>query len=233
MAQKRKIHDPMKTVTDTVMCGAVIKKRTCKEKRTKHLLYLNAKYCVLSDKMVTEWNQMSKKYNFPSRKDGEPISPEEEKFNKEFHQIFNKYKKKLNELNAESSAIFLIKNNIARRGKPLHADTAIKKLERMQKRGSIKAALLKQEIENSKFQEDLSFPAQAEHNLHYYLYINYGVTLLNASTYKYCQSKITTYKSFGKYGEPELSHWQNFAKKFHAAVINAANLKEKQNGTER
>lgn len=231
MAKKRKIHDPMKTVSYTVMCGAVIKKRTRKEKRTKRMLDLNAKYCVLSDKMVTEWNQI--KNDFPSRKDGEPISPEEEKFNKEFHQIFQKYKTQLNSLNAESSAIFLIKNNIARRGKPLHADTAIKKLEKMQKHGSIKAALLKQEIENSKFQEDLSFPAQAEHNLHYYLYINYGVTLLNASTYKYCQSKITTYKSFGKYGEPELSHWQNFAKKFHAAIINAANLKEKQNGTER
>ena len=225
MVKKRKIHDPMKTVTDTVMCGAVIKKRTRKEKRTKRLLDLNAKYCQLSDTMIAEWNQI--KNDFPSRKDGEPISPEEEKFNEEFHQIFNKYKKKLNELNAESSAIFLIKNNIARRGKPLHADTAIKKLEKMQKRGSIKAAVLKQEIENSKFQEDLSFPSQVEHNLHYYLYMKYGVTLLNASTYQYCQSKITTYKSFGKYGEPELSHWQNFAKKFHAAVINAANTKEK------
>ena len=225
MVKKRKIHDPMKTVSDTVMCGAVIKKRTRKEKRTKRLLDLNAKYCQLSDKMIAEWNQI--KNDFPSRKDGEPISPEEEKFNKEFHQIFNKYKKKLNELSAESDAIFLIENNIARRGKPLHADTAIKKLERMQKRGSIKATLLKQEIENSKFQEDLSFPSQVEHNLHYYLYMKYGVTLLNASTYQYCQSKITTYKSFGKYGEPELSHWQNFAKKFHAAVINAANTKEK------
>lgn len=225
MVKKRKIHDPMKTVSYTVMCGAVIKKRTRKEKRTKRLLDLNAKYCQLSDKMIAEWNQI--KNDFPSRKDGEPISPEEEKFNKEFHQIFNKYKKKLNELSAESDAIFLIENNIARRGKPLHADTAIKKLERMQKRGSIKATLLKQEIENSKFQEDLSFPSQVEHNLHYYLYMKYGVTLLNASTYQYCQSKITTYKSFGKYGEPELSHWQNFAKKFHAAVINAANTKEK------
>lgn len=218
MVKKRKIHDPMKTVSYTVMCGAVIKKRTRKEKRTKRLLDLNAKYCQLSDKMIAEWNQI--KNDFPSRKDGEPISPEEEKFNKEFHQIFNKYKKKLNELSAESDAIFLIENNIARRGKPLHADTAIKKLERMQKRGSIKATLLKQQIENSKFQEDLSFPSQVEHNLHYYLYMKYGVTLLNASTYQYCQSKITTYKSFGKYGEPELSHWQNFAKKFHAADIN-------------
>ncbi len=218
MVKKRKIHDPMKTVSYTVMCGAVIKKRTRKEKRTKRLLDLNAKYCQLSDKMIAEWNQI--KNDFPSRKDGEPISPEEEKFNKEFHQIFNKYKKKLNELSAESDAIFLIENNIARRGKPLHADTAIKKLERMQKRGSIKATLLKQQIENSKFQEDLSFPSQVEHNLHYYLYMKYGVTLLNASTYQYCQSKITTYKSFGKYGEPELSHWQNFAKKFYAADIN-------------
>lgn len=225
MVKKRKIHDPMKTVSYTVMCGAVIKKRTRKEKRTKRLLDLNAKYCQLSDKMIAEWNQI--KNDFPSRKYGEPISPEEEKFNKEFHQIFNKYKKKLNEMSAESDAIFLIENNIARRGKPLHADTAIKKLERMQKRGSIKATLLKQEIERSKFQEDLSFPSQVEHNLHYYLYMKYGVTLLNASTYQYCQSKITTYKSFGKYGEPELNHWQNFAKKFHAAVINAANTKEK------
>jgi hypothetical protein len=121
----------------------------------------------------------------------------------------------------------LIKNNIARRGKPLHADTAIKKLEKMQKRGSIKAAVLKQEIESSKFQEDLSFPSQVEHNLHYYLYMKYGVTLLNASTYKYCQDQVNVYKSFGKYGEPELSHWQNFANKFHAAVINAANVKGK------
>ncbi len=227
MVKKRKIHDPMKTVTDTVMCGAVIKKRTRKEKHTKRMLDLNAKYCVLSDKMVTEWNQMSKKYNFPFRKDGEPISPEEEKFNEEFHQIFNKYKKKLNELNAESSAIFLIKNNIARRGKPLHADTAIKKLEKMQKRGSIKAAVLKQEIENSKFQEDLSFTSQVEHNLHYYLYMKYGVILLNASTYKYCQDQVNVYKSFGKYSNPELRHWQNFAKKFHAAIINATSVKEK------
>lgn len=225
MAKKRKIHDPIKTVSDTVMCGAVIKKRTRKEKRTQRLLDLNAKYCQLSDKMIAEWNQI--KHDFPSRKDGEPISPEEEKFNEEFHQIFNKYKKKLNELNAESDAIFLIENNIARRGKHLHADSAIKKLEKMQKNGSIKAITLQHEIEHSEFPKNLSFPSQAEHNLHYYLYMNYGVTLLNASTYKYCQSQVNAYKSFGKYGEPKLSHWQNFAKKFHAAVINAANLKEK------
>ena len=180
MVKKHKIHGPMKTVSDTVMCGAVIKKRTRKEKRTKRLLDLNAKHCQLSDKMIAEWNQIKK--DFPSRKDGEPISPEEEKFNEEFHQIFNKYKKKLNELNAESNAIFLIENNIARRGKPLHADTAIKKLKKMRKHGSIKAIILEHEIERSEFQEDLSFPAQTEHNLHYYLYINYGVTLLNAST---------------------------------------------------
>ena len=220
MVKKRKIHDPMKTVTDTVMCGAVIKKRTRKEKHTKRMLDLNAKYCVLSDKMVTEWNQMSKKYNFPSRKDGEPISPEEEKFNEEFHQIFNKYKKKLNELNAESSAIFLIKNNIARRGKPLHADTAIKKLEKMQKRGSIKAAVLKQEIENSKFQEDLSFPSQVEHNLHYYLHKYYNVTLMDYTMYQYCMKQINLHKQRGKYGAKDLQHYENLVKKFHAAVIN-------------
>ena len=46
--------------------------------------------------------------------------------------------------------------------------------------------------------------------------------LLNMDTtmYDFCTSQIKRYKQYGKYGEKHLQHYINFAKKFHATVIN-------------
>jgi len=122
-------------------------------------------------------------------------------------------------LGAEYTAMFLIANNIAHRGKLLHPDTAIKKLYKMQQKGSIYACIAETHITNSTT-PSLSYSAIAKPNLHYYLHKYYGVTLMDYTMYQYCTKQINLHKQYGKYGAKDLQHYENLVKKFHTAVIN-------------
>ena len=121
--------------------------------------------------------------------------------------LVKKYLALLKPISAEYVADFLIANNIARRGKLLHPDTAIKKLYKMQQKGSIHAYIAETDIINSTT-PSLSYSAVAEPNLHYYLHKYYGVTLMDYTMYQYCTKQINLHKH------------ENLVKKFHAAVIN-------------
>ena len=184
----QKYHDPMKTVTERPNGG---EERTRKEKRTNRMDFLGKQLMQLNVQMCEESNGES---------------------DTEIERILKEFVNTCKPFFAEIHADFLIANNIARRGKPLHPDTALKKLAKM--RGSMMAKTVEWDI-NSSVVVDLSSSESIEHNLYYFLRIKYGVTLMGTNTYNYCMKKIKECQK-----ERQLKHWQNFAKKFHATVIN-------------
>ena len=194
MAQKKRFRDPMKYKSEQIQSGPIYITRTHKEKHTKRM-----------DMLAEQHYQI-----------GAPLLQPRNDFKKTFDNLLPA----LQRLSSEKMAIFLIANNIARRGKLLHASTAIKKLEKMQCHGSILALLAIMDIKTSKI-TNLTFAEYEpiEKNLHYFLYKKYGVMLLNASAYDCCTKQIDKYKSWGKYGADKLHHYENFAKKFYKSDI--------------
>ena len=117
MTHKCKIHDPMKTRTEKIMHSWGYEKITHKEKHTKRMEHL-----------VTQIQWQVQEMMIQSK----PASTEQE-----HKEILDKFMPIFRRINAEIDAQYLIANNIARRGKPLHPDTAIKKLNKI--RGSVQA----------------------------------------------------------------------------------------------
>ena len=189
----QKYHDPMKTITEHLNGGG---EETRKEKRTPHMDFLAERLMQLNSKMCKESKGKS--------------DSEIEKILKEFSNVCKP-------LFAELHADFLVSNNIAQRGKLLHADTALKKLEKM--RGSMKAKAVKWDIKDANV-TDLSSSESTKHNLYYFLRIKYGVTLMNVNTYNWCIEKIKEYQRRGN--KRQLKHWENFARKFHNTIIKEA-----------
>ena len=221
MATKRKFRNPMKYKTDEVMRGALIVKHTRKEKRTKRMTDVLQKIEAQDHLMDRELKALRDKFNLQNyvpdyrKTDSEHVL----QFKTECAEIVAKYDVILSRLGAEYTAMFLIANNIAHRGKLLHPDTAIKKLYKMQQNGSIYACIAETHITNSTT-PSLSYSAVSQPNLHYYLHKYYGVTLMDYTMYQYCTKQINLHKQYGKYGAKDLQHYENLVKKFHAAVIN-------------
>ena len=195
MTHKCKIHDPMKTRTEKIMHSWGYEKITHKEKHTKRMEHL-----------VTQIQWQVQEMMIQSK----PASTEQE-----HKEILDKFMPIFRRINAEIDAQYLIANNIARRGKPLHPDTAIKKLNKI--RGSVQAWSIKQTVIDRK-----SWSGANEYDLGYFLKRDFGVTIMDAPTYKECQDMINMYRKCGAFGRKELQHYENFAKKFHKSVINAA-----------
>lgn len=187
----------MKTVTEQVSHRWGYETVTRKEARTNRMDYLGERLMHLNEQMCQE---------------------AEGRTNAEIEEIMKTFAKKCKPLFAESHADFLIANNIARRGKPLHANIALMKLAKMRMRGSMLAKTAEWAIEESIF-PDLSLFETHEQNLHYFLKTKYGVTFMDKTAYSYCQSMINMYSQPAFYNERKLKHWQNFAKKFHASII--------------
>lgn len=222
MTQKRKIHDPMKTQTENISHSWGYEKITRKEKHTKRMALLVEQTQQLLQKMFQEQRITSDKYKDSLGK-AEPKEIQK-KYNEELRTSLDKFNQGAKTLLAESDAIFLIANNIARRGQPLHPDTAEKKLQKM--RGSAKAIIIKYTIANGAV-ANLSKSRTVEHDLCYFLRKNYGVTIMNVAAYKYCQDMISKYREMGDAGQQKLQHYENFAKKFHKSVINATQENQK------
>ena len=221
MVKKRKFRDPMKYQTDDVMRGGIIVRQTRKEKRTKRMLDILSQIVVQGHMMDRNLNALRDKFNLQdyvpdyNKTDSEYVL----QFKTECAELVAKYNVIVSRLTAENTAMFLIANNIAHRGKLLHPDTAIKKLYKMQQKGSIQAYIAQTDIINSTT-TSLSYSAVAEPNLHYYLHKYYGVTLMDYTMYQYCTKQINLHKQRGKYGTKDLQHYENLVKKFHATVIN-------------
>lgn len=196
MTKKKKFHDPMKYVTEDVVGTSITYKITRKEKHTKYMNTLMARYLRIAQEMHSKMQ------------------------NGDCMEVFNNYKTDLNRISAQHTAEFLIANNIAHRGEPLHASTALHELKKMQYQGSIQAVVARHKIQDSEI-KNLTFSEDEQHeqNLHYFLYKKYGVMLLNASTYDCCTKMIDKYKSWGKAGADKLRHYENFAKKFYKSDI--------------
>jgi len=221
MAKKRKFRDPMKYKTEEVMHGGIIVKQTRKERRTKRMADVLQKIEAQGHLLDHDLKVLRTKFNLQDYVPDfrEPDSEQVLQFKTECAEIVANHDVILSRLGAEYTAMFLIANNIARRGKLLHPDTAIKKLYKMQHNGSIYAYFAESHIINSTTPL-LSYSAVAKPNLHYYLHKYYGITLMDYTMYQYCMDQINLHKQRGKYGTKDLQHYENLVKKFHAAVIN-------------
>jgi len=199
MTKKRKYHDPMKTVTQTIQYNGKVRHITYKEKHTKAMERIVEKENLVWNDMLQETSSF-----IPDWKNVEKVR--------------KKYLPAFGLLHTKRAAMFLIANNIARRGKPLHPDTAIKKLRKL--RSSTQAFIIENDIVEKSTVTDWPLTQNAEKNLHYFLYHDFGVTLMDKSVYDCCMKKIKRYKACGIYETHNLRHYENFVKKFHKNVIN-------------
>ena len=143
-----------------------------------------------------------------------------DEYGEQWRIIFDKYAPALDINHAEYVAEYLIANNIARRGEPLHGSTALQKMKKNYRKNTKRHLMLfcQREVIDCKI-TDLSFNKNSEHNLAYFLHHKYGVLLLNGNTYDYCQKKIAKYNLYGNFYKKELQHYQNLLKKFYVADI--------------
>jgi len=215
MTKPKKFHDPYRYqhhLVDRSPFGNV--KEYYKEKSTPRMHTLSEQSQKLLSEQQREWDSVRAKYN-PADEFG---------LNAAAQRVLSKYLPAQKCISGEFIADFLIANNIARRNKPLHADTAIKILKKMQKRtGSIRAAVYQDEIQRCKI-TDLSFPKEREHNLAYFLYHKYNVLLMNTETYNCIQRQKAIHERYldGSH-DAWWKKWQrynNLSKKFHQSVIN-------------
>jgi len=142
-----------------------------------------------------------------------------DELNGQWKIIFDKYAPVMDVNHAEYVAEYLIANNIARRGEPLHCSTALQKMKKFYRKDTKRHLMLfcQRDITECKI-TDLSFGKNSEHNLAYFLHHKYGILLLNGNTYDYCQKKIAEYSAYGNgWYEKELQHYKNLLKKFYVA----------------
>lgn len=202
MTKKRKYHDPMKTVTINVHSGGAVHSVTHKERTSTSMNRI-------LDKMQQQTNIMLQKTSeLQSDKDKEKVCKE--------------YSADFAVLHAKMMAAFLVANNIARRGKPLHPDTALAKLSAHQFKDSSRALIIKLDMGKSVV-TDWPLNKKSEQNLHYFLYNDFDVTLMDKSVYDCCMKKIEGYEYrhyLSKNEERDLHRYKNFIKKFHKNVIN-------------
>lgn len=129
-------------------------------------------------------------------------------------------------IEAKIATYFLIATNIARRGKPLHPDTAKRKLKKYDDDGKNVARIIERAV--------VPQVLNAEPYIHRELY-KHGITLMDITELDFCMRQIHRYKQYGKYGEKRLQHYINFSKKFHKSVIRQRTIIEqglKQNSYE-
>lgn len=217
MTKPKKFHDPYRYQHKDVVYPWGERREYYKEKSTPRMHTLSEQSQQLLSEQLREWNIIRAQHD-PADKDGLNKAAE--------HNIY-KYQPAQKCISGEFIADFMIANNVAQRNKPLHADTAIKILEKMQKRtGSIRAAVYQHEIQRCKI-TDLSFPKESEHNVAYFLYHKYNVLLMNKNTYECVQQQQALYNYAKDATEVWLQEsrkkWQrynNLSKKFHQSVIN-------------
>jgi len=197
MAKKCKIHDPMKTISYQIYDGGVVRTKFEKINRTKRMFKLMSIADTEIRKMIDKANNANSSV--------------------EAQYIMDDFCPKIAPLLSEYAAILLVANHIAHRGKPLHADTAIKKLEQMQHEGlspALGAITRMAECQRN----GVDFGKNTPHDLRYFLRTKFGITLMDKPMYDYCLDKIKLYK---QYPYPKaLQKHTNFAKKFHVAVKN-------------
>lgn len=200
--QRLKTHNPYRYQSQTVTHYWGKKVEYYKEARTKRMEVLTEQAMSINQDMLNEWE----------------ICKSEKRPNEAWENVFHKYQPAFNTNTGEFIAEYLVANNIAQRGKPLHCSTAIKKMNKSYKKDTRRFNMYfyQRYIIDCKI-TDLSFPETSEKNLAYFLHHKYGVLLLNGSAYDLCQKRVEKYSAYGDFYKKELQHYQNLLKKFYVA----------------
>ena len=126
-------------------------------------------------------------------------------------EIYARYEHAYQTIQAKWMALFLIATNIARRGKPLHPDTAKKKLQKYRDNGKKISYILDTPVCPMVLN---SGPFLARE-----LYKTYGVVLMDEYLAKHVTEGIYFYSYLPWPAAKKLRHYKNFLKKFHKSVL--------------
>ena len=217
MAKKRKIHDPQKTIVEYIISASGYKiKKNIKCKHTKSMDKLSDQGRQAGREICEKITQIQIQYD------------NEDDRTKAFEQMMQERKPIDDERNAKYTAMYLIANNIARRGKPLHADVAFKKLKTLQHRGSIKALTAQWDLESTG-KNHITGYSLVKRDVRYFLWNMFNVVLMDHAMYDYCLKEIQnrthlfSEKYSSRFERKQLQRYQNFIKKFHKSVIEYQN----------
>ena len=154
-------------------------------------------------KLEKEYKITSDHYNY----DYDSWTKNDRNFDYEIGVLYTEYENKQNIICAKRMARFLIATNIARRGKLLHLDNAIRELQKYGPDGEEIIQALETPI--------MPMVLNSQSYLAQELHCSYHVTLMDNNLLNYCINMIKMYQNCGKYGEKGRKHYENFVKKFH------------------
>ena len=180
----------------------------------------------LGQTLVEEYEQNSKdlqqKYNISDSHFDykfEEWTENDHNFADESEELYAEFEHTQRVLDAKLAAKFLIATNIARRGKLLHPDTAVRKLKKYGKDGKYVIDMISSPV--------LPMVFNSEPYLARELYNSFHVTLMDAHLLRCLLTEMHnhTYIFPDEYRKKRFNHCKNFVKKFHKCVINSVKQK--------
>ncbi|MBR6838592.1 MAG: hypothetical protein IKM94_03435 [Alphaproteobacteria bacterium] len=187
------------------------------QKTRNRITALQQEYDILQQQYEKYCDTALKKYNLEEEPDPtkqNDWTDDEWEYACDTEQHYSQKERQQCIIEAKAATYFLIATNIARRGKPLHPDTAKRKLQKYGDDGKNVARIIERAV--------VPQVLNAEPYIHRELY-KYGITLMDTTMYHFCIAQINRYKQYGKYGEKHLQHYINFSKRFHKSIVQRLN----------
>lgn len=178
----------------------------------------------LKQALVKEYDKcyadLQQKYNISVNLfDYEDWTENDANFANDSEELYAKYEKQQRIIDAKWAAKFLIATNIARRGKLLHPDTAIKKLQKYGEDGKNVIDVINTPV--------LPMVFNSEPYLAHELRTSFHVTLMDTSLLQYLLTKIRNleyiFPDDDECKKKHIQHYKNFVKKFHKSVVKYQN----------
>ena len=147
--------------------------------------------------------------------DYEKWTEDDYNFSDAYEELYAEHEHAQQIIDAKIAARFLIAKNIARRGKLLHPDTAVRKLKKYGDNGKYVIDMIGTPV--------LPMVFNSEPYLARELYNSFHVTLMDTSLLQYLLTKIRNleyiFPDDDEYRKKQIKHYKSFVKKFHKSVI--------------
>ena len=193
-------------------------KKPIPQKTLRRMAELQEMHNALTEKYKKNIYELQQKYNISDSHFDykfEKWKENDHNFADAAEELYAEYEKPLQIILAKWAARFLIVTNIARKGKLLHPDTAVRKLKKYGDNGKYVIDMIKKPV----------FPIvfNSEPYLARELYNSFHVTLMDTSLLQHLLTKIRNIEHIfpddDEYRKKQIQHYKNFIKKFHKSVI--------------
>jgi hypothetical protein len=192
------------------------------QKNLNRLTKLQEMHNALCEKYDKNIYELQQKYNISDKHFDYKFSEwtkNDNIFDDAVEEVYSGYEKSQQIIRAKWAARFLIITNIARRGKLLHPDTAVRKLKKYGDNGKYVIDMIGTPV--------LPMVFNSEPYLARELYNSFHVTLMDTSLLQYLLTKIRNleyiFPDDDEYRKKQIKHYKNFIKKFHKSVIEYQN----------